>query len=103
MTKKIPYSQKKIEGFSDWLALYHFALQVTVMERLSLNCVDNVLGDRQLDRLCRWQEQCQGSRIILQTHVNITNRFIIRSNTYTLYSFRRKHYGSYHDHTEKTA
>lgn len=52
-------SQKEINAFYDLIALYHFALQATVIENYGLDCVDNAFLDRQLDWLYRWQEQCE--------------------------------------------
>ena len=52
-------SQKEINAFYDLIALYHFALQVTVIENYGLDCVDNAFLGRQLDWLYRWQEQCE--------------------------------------------
>lgn len=47
------------EGFYDLIALYHFALQATVIEIFGLDCVDDVFFDRQLDWLYKWREQCR--------------------------------------------
>ncbi|HBR31750.1 MAG TPA: hypothetical protein DD733_06665 [Clostridiales bacterium] len=58
-TKYNALSQKEINAFYDLIALYHFALQATVIENYGLDCVDNAFFDRQLDWLYRWQEQCE--------------------------------------------
>ena len=57
-------SQKEINAFYDLIALYHFALQATVIENYGLDCVDNAFLDRQLDWLYRWREQCEKARDI---------------------------------------
>jgi Ser/Thr protein kinase RdoA (MazF antagonist) len=51
-------SQTEINAFYYLIALYHFALQATVIENYGLDCVDNAFLDRQLDWLYRWREQC---------------------------------------------
>jgi thiamine kinase-like enzyme len=43
----------------DLIALYHFALQATIIELYGLDCVDAAFLDKQLDWLCRWREQCR--------------------------------------------
>ncbi|KAF0193739.1 MAG: aminoglycoside phosphotransferase [Bacillota bacterium] len=57
-------SQKEINAFYDLIALYHFALQATVIENYGLDCIDNAFLDRQLDWLYRWREQCEKTRDI---------------------------------------
>ena len=52
-------SQAEIDVFYDLLALYHFALQATIIEMHGLDCVDNAFLDNQLDWLYRWREQCR--------------------------------------------
>lgn len=52
-------SQTEINAFYDLIALYHFALQATVIENFGLDCVDNTFLDKQLDWLYRWREQCE--------------------------------------------
>lgn len=42
----------------DLIALYHFALQATIIELFGPNCVDNILFDSQLAWLNNWKEQC---------------------------------------------
>ncbi len=49
------------EGFYDMIALYHFALQATIIELFGPDCVDDTFFDRQLDWLYRWREQCAKS------------------------------------------
>lgn len=51
--------QKEINAFFDLIALYHFALQATVIDNYGIDCVDNAFLDRQLDWLYRWREQCE--------------------------------------------
>jgi len=51
-------SQIEIDAFYDLIALYHFALQATIIELFGLDCVDNAFLDKQLDWLYRWREQC---------------------------------------------
>jgi Ser/Thr protein kinase RdoA (MazF antagonist) len=55
-------SQPEINAFYDLIALYHFALQATVIENFGLDCVDNAFLDKQLDWLYRWREQCERAR-----------------------------------------
>ncbi len=43
----------------EMLALYHFALQATIIEINGLNCVDNDFFDKQLAWLKRWELQCK--------------------------------------------
>ena len=50
-------SQAEINAFYDLIALYHFALQATIIELHGIDCVDSVFLDKQLDWLCRWREQ----------------------------------------------
>ena len=52
-------SQTEVNAFYDLIALYHFALQATVIENFGLACVDHTFLDKQLDWLYRWQEQCE--------------------------------------------
>lgn len=51
-------SQKETEAFCDLIALYHFALQATIIEIFGMDCVDNEFLDRQLVWLHKWGEQC---------------------------------------------
>ena len=57
-------SQAEIDAFFDLIALYHYALQATIIEMCGLDCVDNNFLDKQLDWLYKWREQC-GNEIIL--------------------------------------
>lgn len=57
--KHNPLSQAEIDAFFDLVALYHFALQATIIEMYGLDCVDNAFLDKQLDWLYRWREQCE--------------------------------------------
>lgn len=52
-------SKAEIEAFYDLIALYHFALQATIIEIFGVDCVDNDFFDRQLTWLYKWQEQCK--------------------------------------------
>ena len=45
----------------DMIALYHFALQATVIEFTGLEQFTDAFFDRQLDWLLRWGEQCEES------------------------------------------
>lgn len=54
-----PLSEYEIGSLFDMIALYHFALQATIIEFLGLDCVDHVFFDRQLDWLLKWKEQCE--------------------------------------------
>ncbi len=53
----------EIEAFYDLIALYHFALQATIIEIFGMDCVDNKFLDRQLRWLHKWQEQCEKNRL----------------------------------------
>ena len=52
-------SKEETEAFYDLIALYHFALQATIIEIFGIDCVDNEFLDRQLKWLYKWQEQCE--------------------------------------------
>lgn len=54
------YSISKCDAGSltDMLALYHFALQATIIEVNGLTCVDHAFLDRQLSWLKQWEQQC---------------------------------------------
>lgn len=58
-SKVITLSKKEIDAFYDLIALYHFALQATIIENNGLDCVNNEFLDKQLDWLLRWKEQCE--------------------------------------------
>ena len=51
-------SQAEIDAFFDLIALYHFALQATILEIHGLDSCDNLFFDKQLDWLYKWREQC---------------------------------------------
>lgn len=51
-------SEAEIAAFYDVIALYHFALQATIIEIFGLDCVDHAFLDRQLNWLRKWREQC---------------------------------------------
>ncbi len=57
-------SDKEMEAFYDLIAIYHFALQATIIEIFGMDCVDNEFLDRQLRWLYRWKEQCDEHRRI---------------------------------------
>lgn len=52
-------SEPETRSIYDMLAMYHFALQATIIEIHGLDCVDNAFFDRQLRWLNRWQAQCR--------------------------------------------
>lgn len=52
-------SDKEIGAFCDLIALYHFALQATIIEIFGMDCVDNEFLDKQLRWLYQWQQQCE--------------------------------------------
>lgn len=49
---------QEIRAFDRLNALYHFALQATIIEVFGLDCVDHAFLDRQLDWLLKWRKQC---------------------------------------------
>jgi len=51
-------SQAEADAFFDLIALYHFALQATIIEMCGIDCVDGAFLDNQLEWLYRWREQC---------------------------------------------
>lgn len=55
-------TRAETEAFYDLIALYHFALQATIIEIFGIDCVDNEFLDRQLGWLNEWQEQCEQNR-----------------------------------------
>jgi len=55
--KQSPLSQTEIDAFYDLIAVYHFALQATIIELHGPDCVGEKFLDSQLDWLYRWQEQ----------------------------------------------
>ncbi len=56
--KYSPFGQPRTDDFYNMIALYHFALQATIIEIFGLDCVDDAFFDKQLDWLYRWREQC---------------------------------------------
>lgn len=52
-------SEQEIGAFYRLMALYHFALQATIVEIFGLDCIDETFIDRQLDWLYRWKEECK--------------------------------------------
>ncbi|HBN83738.1 MAG TPA: hypothetical protein DDZ89_07815 [Clostridiales bacterium] len=56
--KHITLNQTEANAFYDLIALYHFALQATIIEMYGPNCVDNTFLDEQLDWLYKWWAQC---------------------------------------------
>jgi len=57
--KANPLSEHEIGSLYDMIALYHFALQATIIEFLGLDRFDRLFFDRQLDWLLKWKEQCE--------------------------------------------
>lgn len=51
-------SNAETAAFYDLIALYHFALQATIIEIFGLDCVDSAFLDKQLRWLYQWREQC---------------------------------------------
>jgi len=45
----------EIASIHDWIALYHFQLQATIIELHGDDCVDAAFFDRQLDWLIQWE------------------------------------------------
>ena len=56
------FNQKETDAFYDLIALYHFALQATIIELYGIDRVDNAFFDKQLDWLYKWREQCERNR-----------------------------------------
>lgn len=56
--KYVRLTKDEISAFEDLIALYHFALQATIIELFGEGCVDNAFFDRQLKWLYGWREQC---------------------------------------------
>lgn len=52
-------TEQEIGAFYKLLALYHFALQATIVEIFGLDCIDETFIDKQLDWLYRWKEECK--------------------------------------------
>lgn len=57
------FSRAEIESFYDLIALYHFALQATIIEIFGIDCVENEFLNRQLKWLYKWQEQCMKEKV----------------------------------------
>lgn len=53
----------EINSFYDLIALYHFALQATIIETNGIDCVDNDFLDHQLDWLVKWKDQCETQKL----------------------------------------
>jgi len=51
-------SELEKDSLYDMIALYHFALQATIIEIYGLDCVDNAFFDKQLNWLKQWKIQC---------------------------------------------
>ena len=49
-------SQVEVESLYDMIALYHFALQATIIEIFGIDCVENAFFDRQLAWLNQWRK-----------------------------------------------
>lgn len=52
-------SEQEKDSLYDMLALYHFALQATIIEIHGPDCVDNAFFDKQLNWLKQWEIQCK--------------------------------------------
>lgn len=61
--KLIPFEKDEKEAVYDIIALYHFALQATIIEIFGMDCVDNDFFDRQLSWLQKWQNQCSALKL----------------------------------------
>ncbi|MCL2709226.1 MAG: phosphotransferase, partial [Defluviitaleaceae bacterium] len=59
--KYCPLSENEIDSFGDLIALYHFALQATIIELHGPDCVDSAFFDRQLEWLTKWSGQREQS------------------------------------------
>jgi len=57
-----PLSQAEIDAFYDLIAVYHFALQATIIELHGPDCVDDKFFGNQLGWLYSWQQQCEKRR-----------------------------------------
>lgn len=57
-------TKAETDSFYDLIALYHFALQATIIEIFGIDCVDSEFLDRQLRWLYKWKEQCEGNRTV---------------------------------------
>ena len=49
-------TEGEIAAFGDFIGLYHFALQATIIEIFGLDCVDHAFLDRQLLWLYKWRD-----------------------------------------------
>lgn len=58
-TKYCTLNDSEIKAFYDFIGIYHYQLQATIIEIYGLDCVDKRFLDRQLDWLMRWREQCE--------------------------------------------
>lgn len=58
-TKYRTLSEIELEAFYDFIAIYHYQLQATIIEIYGLDCVDDKFLDKQLDWLMKWREQCK--------------------------------------------
>ncbi len=45
------------------IGLYHFTMQMTIIEIFGIDCVDNEFLDRQLEWLYKWREQSGQNRM----------------------------------------
>ncbi len=57
-TKHCTLTTNELNVFYDFIGIYHYQLQATIMEIYGLDCVDYKFLDNQLDWLMRWREQC---------------------------------------------
>lgn len=58
-TKYRSLSKDELNSFYDFIAIYHYQLQATIIEIYGLNCVDIEFLDNQLNWLMKWREQCK--------------------------------------------
>lgn len=60
-TKYHSLRKEELRSFYDFIAIYHYQLQATIIEIYGLNCVDHEFLDNQLHWLMKWREQCSNS------------------------------------------
>ncbi len=57
--KYIKLDKRQINAFYDFVGIYHYQLQATIIEIYGLDCVDDTFLDNQLDWLMKWKKQCE--------------------------------------------
>ncbi len=50
---------EEVQSIYDWVGIYHYQLQATIIEIYGLDCVDHDFLDKQLDWLMQWQAQLE--------------------------------------------